>query len=477
MEKTVKKSIRSSLALKLCAIFLALVFGVVVLLNIYPVAMARDLAASNKKSAMLAQASVMSGALSSLGDLSSDSVYQAMELLDTTDTYRIMITDNSAKVLYDNSPSDSAQGKYALQSEVSLALNSKVVFYSKYADSAFYSRAAMPVVHNGGVIGAVYLYEYDSEQTELISGIRETMFRISVGLIAVSLVMILFFSRALTRRISNLVRAVSIVREGDYDYHIPVVGEDEVSVLTQEFNSMTDQLRETEELRRRFVSDASHELKTPLASIRLLSDSIVQTEGMDTETMREFVTDIGTEAERLQRTTEKLLNLSKLDSAAMQDMKPIDLKTVAENTLRLLQPLAKELKIFLKYDLAEGCTVLANGDDIYQIIFNLVENGIKYNTPEGMVQLHLSAEGNEINLVVSDTGIGIPAEDMPHIFDRFYRVDKARSREQGGSGLGLSIVRSAVVANGGSISVCANSPKGSRFTVSFPKYRAGGEAK
>jgi len=472
MEKTVKKSIRSSLALKLCAIFLALVFGVVVLLNIYPVSLSRDLVAANKKSSMLAQAGVMSSSLSALEELSRDSVYQAMELLDTTAAYRVIVTDSSAKVLYDNSPANSSEGKYAMFSEIAQAIeHKKVVFYSKYADNVFTSKAVTPIVYNGSVIGAVYLYEYDSEQSELISGIKDTMFRVSVMLGFFALVMILIFSRALTRRISNLVRGVSIVREGDYDYHIPVVGSDEVSVLTSEFNSMTDRLRETEELRRRFVSDASHELKTPLASIRLLSDSIVQTDGMDSSTMREFVTDIGAEAERLQRTTEKLLSLTRLDSDLVRQLQEVDLKAVAENTLRLLQPLAKELKICLKYDLSEDCIIRAQGDDIYQIIFNLVENGIKYNVPDGTVHLRLSKKDDEVCLTVSDTGIGIPAEDMPHIFDRFYRVDKARSREHGGSGLGLSIVRTAVTANGGDISVCANEPRGSRFTVTFPAYR------
>ena len=470
MEGTVKKKIRSSLALKLCSVFLALVFGVVLMLNIYPVALARDLVSANKRSSMLAQASVLSSSLAALEQLTADGVYQAMELLDTTAAYRVIVTDSSARVLYDNAPAYSTAGRYALQSEVSLALNRKVVFYSRYADRAFFSRAAMPVVYNGGVIGSVFLYEYDSEQSALISGIRDTMFRLSVLLSIFSLILILYFSRALTRRLSDLVQAINIVRDGDYDYRIPVAGTDEVSRLTEEFNAMTGQLRETEERRRRFVSDASHELKTPLASIRLLSDSIVQTEGMDPDTMREFVTDIGTEAERLQRTTEKLLSLTRLDSTLEPERTAVDLKAVAENTLRLLHPLARERKVFLQYELSEGCTILANGDDIYQIIFNLVENGLKYNVPNGSVRLTLTVRDNQVHLVVEDSGIGIPAEDLPHIFDRFYRVDKARSREHGGSGLGLSIVHAAVTANGGEIHAGPNEPKGTRFTVIFPRY-------
>ena len=289
MKALIERLKRPSLALKLCAAFLALVFGVVLIINIYPVALARDLVSANKRSSMLDQASLLSTSLGALETLTENGVYQAMELLDTSASYRIIVTDEKAEVLYDNYPVDSSVGKYAMLSEIYLALNSKVVFYSRYADEAFLSRAAMPVTSGGAVIGAVYLSEYDSEQSSLISGISSTMFRLSILLSLVSLVLILVFSSALTRRISDLVRAVNIVREGDYDYHIDVVGSDEVSALANEFNSMTDRLRETEERRRRFVSDASHELKTPLASIRLLSDSIMQTENMDTATMREFI--------------------------------------------------------------------------------------------------------------------------------------------------------------------------------------------
>jgi len=462
--------LRSSLALKLCAIFLALALGVVALLNIYPVALSRDLVNANKRTSMLAQASVMSSALSALETLNTDGVYQAMELLDAADAYRVIVTDESARILYDNAPAYASGGRYALFGEVNLALGRKVVFYSKYADNAFLSRAAMPVVAGGSVIGAVFLSEYDAEQSALISGIRTTMFRLSLLLGSAAAVAGLIFARALTKRITSLVRAMNIVREGDYDHRIPVVGTDEVSQLTAEFNNMTDRLRQTEERRRRFVSDASHELKTPLASIRLLSDSIVQTENMDADTMREFVTDIGAEADRLQRTTEKLLSLTRLDSSVETSREEVDLKRVAEDTLRLLQPLAAELKVFLQYELGEGCTVLANADSIYQVIFNLVENGVKYNVPDGLVRLELRCDSALVHLVVADSGIGIPAEDLPHIFDRFYRVDKARSREQGGSGLGLSIVHDAVEACGGAISVAANSPKGTRFTVTFPRY-------
>lgn len=232
---------------------------------------------------------------------------------------------------------------------------------------------------------------------------------------------------------------------------------------------MTQTLETTEQQRRRFVSDASHELKTPLAAIRLLADSIEQNEGMDEATMREFVSDIGTEADRLQRTTEKLLDLSRRDDGASSPRVPVDLAEVARSTLRLLSPLAAKLGVSLRCEPEAGCIISAPEDDAYQIIFNLAENAVKYNVEGGSVDISVRREGGRVLLIVEDRGIGIPEADLPNIFSRFYRVDKARSREKGGSGLGLSIVHDAVSALGGSIEVEAREGGGTRFTVSFPE--------
>ena len=217
------------------------------------------------------------------------------------------------------------------------------------------------------------------------------------------------------------------------------------------------------------MSDASHELRTPLAAIRLLSDSITQSDGMDEATMREFARDIGSEADRLQRITEKLMTLTKLDSGVTaRQAEPVDIRAVAERTLHLLEPLAAEQNVTLETDLDQGCVTAASADDLYQIIFNLAENAVKYNQPGGSVYLSLRQADGQALLTVADTGIGIPEGDMEHIFDRFYRVDKARSRASGGSGLGLAIVHDAVVANGGAIQAGPRAGGGTVFTVRFP---------
>ncbi len=460
--------ITNSVQLKFSVTFLLLIAGLLVLLNTYPTIVSRDMVFTSKQAAMQNQAGVISSALSVADELSADTVAEIMGLLDLRSMTRVVVTDDNALILYDTAKLDPAVGRYALFSEISRALQGKLVFRSSYDGRAFMSHQSMPIRSGGVSIGAVYLYQYDSQQALLISGIQSNLRKITLIMGIAALILMFIFSRRLTNRVTELAKATKIVSEGDYDYRINIRGNDELSELGEEFNLLTQRLKYTEELRRRFVSDASHELKTPLASIRLLSDSIVNSENMDMDTMREFVSDIGNEAERLGRTTEKLMSLTKMDSRVELDKKPLFLKPLVEKTIHLLSPLAGENKIKITSNLVPSCKILGNEDLLLRIIFNLVENAIKYNLPGGWVNLLLFRQDNHVLLVVEDTGIGIPDEDLPNIFSRFYRVDKARSRDAGGSGLGLSIVYDAVALHGGKIDVEKRSNHGTRFTVSFP---------
>ena len=282
-------------------------------------------------------------------------------------------------------------------------------------------------------------------------------------------------SRALTRKIGQLLTAIREVREGAYSHRAEVPGRDEIAQLAQEFNSLTDRLQTTENARRRFVSDASHELKTPLAAIRLLTDSILQTENIDRETAREFVTDIGQEAERLSRITEDLLRLTRLDSNVLERPVVVDALPVLEQVMRMMSLVAQEKGTELTYRAEGACTVLATRDEIHQIIYNLTDNAVKYTPSGSTVQVSLFREGDQVVLMVEDNGAGIPEEDLPRIFERFYRVDKARSRAAGGTGLGLAIVRDTVEKRGGTVEAANRPGGGAVFTVRWPWREGGGQ--
>ena len=441
----------------------ALLLILLLLLNTYPLISSRDAIFEEKRSSMTAQASTVASPLSGLERLSGENITEVLRYLDLSGYTRVLVTDREGATLYD---SDSAGGAVE---DVQTCLTGKTVFRSSFTEAAFVSSIAMPLSSQGELIGALYLTEHDEERAEIILGFQNRIRAASLGIGGLALVVALVFVFLLLQRIRALVRSMRVVAQGDYSYRHVNRGRDEITELGEEFNQLTERLQTTEEQRRRFVSDASHELKTPLASIRLLADSVVQNENVDAATMREFITDIGNEAKRLQRTTEKLLTLSRLDDGVSEPAGPVDLGKVVLATQTPLIPLTREKDVRLSLKLEEDCRVLATEDDLFHIVFNLEENAIKYNVPGGSVEISLQQDEKQVTLQVSDTGIGIPEADRENIFNRFYRVDKARSREAGGSGLGLSIVHDAVLAHGGSITVGQNSPQGSVFTVTFPR--------
>ena len=464
--------IRYSVQFKFAAAFIVILAGLILIMNSYPIIQFRNLVFSSKKTSMQNQAQVMSASLSTIEPFSSDNVKQVMGIIDVMPLSRILITDSAGLILYDTADTSVDTGRYALLPEIYGALSDNLVWYSTLSDSAFRSRLAVPVKSRGEMVGAVYLYEYDADQAQLMTSLMVNLRSLSIGISAIAVIVILVFTRALTKRITELSKAMRVVRDGGYDYRLKISGTDELAELGVEFNQLTAHLQQTEEVRRRFVSDASHELKTPLASIRLLSDSILQNDNMETDTVREFVSDIGNESERLARITEKLLSLTRLDREVTIERTAVDVSKVAKDTLHLLTPLAVSHEVTLDYRLSGDCLIYATEDDIYQIIFNLVENAIKYNHPQGEVNLILYKGSSEVYLFVDDTGIGIPPEEASHVFSRFYRIDKARSREAGGSGLGLSIVRDAVILHGGSVEVMPREPEGTRVRVCFPLYES-----
>jgi len=446
---------------------------VLLLLNTYPLLVSEDLVFRSKETTMEASVSVMVHSLSGLEQLNEENVSAAMAVVEETGLSRVLVTNDAGRVLYDTRETGSAVGDYIFYAEIVQALLGNDAFTCAYENGAFRSRASSPVLYQNQIIGAVYAYEYDMEQAALLDGLQQNLLSLSavIGLVVLALSMLL--SQVLTRKIGELLTAIRKVREGAYSHRAEVRGRDEIAQIGHEFNSLTDRLQVTENARRRFVSDASHELKTPLAAIRLLTDSILQTDNMDPETTREFVTDIGQEAERLSRITEDLLRLTRLDSSVLEPATTVEVLPVLEQVMRRMYLIAQEKGVDLTYDAAGDCHVLATRDEIHQVIYNLVDNAVKYTPAGGFAQVSLSLDGAEVVLTVSDNGPGIPEADLPRIFERFYRVDKARSRAAGGTGLGLSIVHDTVERRGGKVTVSNRSEGGAEFVVRWPAMEGG----
>lgn len=454
---------KHSIRFKFILFILAILLVLILMMNIYPLTSSRETMFQEKRSSLTSQASAVSSALARLDSLSPDEVARVIDAMDLDNFDRTAVIGPDSRTIYDD-----GEGKFDPE-DLLTALRGETAFQSALTRTEFISSIAVPILSPEGVRGAVALYENDRDLARLLLAVRERIAVLSLIIGALVLLLALTFSWVVLHRLNALTNSMNIVAAGNYSYRHSITGNDEISELGREFNTLTEQLETNEAQRRRFVSDASHELKTPLASIRLLSDSILQTEHMDPETVREFVADIRTESDRLQRTTEKLLVLSRMDDDIQSVPEPVDLKQVSLDTLSALAPLARDRRVSLGSQLDDGCVVMASLEDMERIIFNLVENAIKYNVPNGSVTVRLSQDESAVHLSVEDTGIGIQEEDRLNIFTRFYRVDKARSRQSGGSGLGLSIVHDAVAACGGSIRVGNNRPQGSVFIVSFPR--------
>ena len=465
----------ASLQRKFSFSYIAIILAVLILLNTYPLITSENLTFRSKQSSLQGSVSVMVTALSGLEELSEENVAGAMTLVEETGISRVLVTDASGRVLYDTRETDGAIGRYAFYTELVQALRGEDVFYTEFSDKAFKSRAASPVIYHSQTIGAVYAYEYDTEQAALLEGLQTNLMRLSVGIALAVVLLSVLLSRMLTRKIGALLTAIRQVREGSYEHRTHIPGHDEIAQIGEEFNSLTDRLQTTENLRRRFVSDASHELKTPLAAIRLLTDSILQTDNMDMATVRDFVTDIGSEAQRLSSITEDLLRLTRLDSGLVDKPKRVEVVPVLEQVMRMMSFLAQDKGTELTYQAEEGCAVMATRGEVHQVIYNLTDNAVKYSGNAGSIRVRLFREGGCVVLTVADNGPGIPEEDLPRVFERFYRVDKARSRAAGGTGLGLSIVQDTVHKRGGTVTATNAPGGGAVFIVRWPDAEGGRE--
>lgn len=449
--------------------YLAIIAAILILLNTYPLLACQTLVFQAKQS-ILSEAQMISSNLAELGELEVSGVEQVMTLMGDSNLTRIVVTDANAAILYDTQE-NSHPPRYALFQELTQALDGQDIYHASFRDNAFRSEAAVPVTYCGNLIGGVYLYKYDTEQAEILLGLQSNLRNITLVVCVFAVLVSVFLSRMMTRRMNDLLAAIRAFHSGSDPQPISVKGKDQLAKMADEFNQLTERVQETDTMRRQFVADASHELKTPLTSIRLLSDSILQDPEMEPELIREFVGDIGREAQRLSRITEGLLSLTRLDRGIQERPSIIDVSAQVRYAIHLLLPQAEANGIVLHAQLASNCLVLISGDNMAHIANNLIENAIKYNVSGGAVWIRLAVDEDDVIFTVEDTGIGIPPEEREKVFERFYRVDKARSREAGGTGLGLSIVHDAVLRAGGSIRLTDSSTGGACFQVTLPLAR------
>ena len=246
-------------------------------------------------------------------------------------------------------------------------------------------------------------------------------------------------------------------------------GYKETKEISSAIQNTIHKLKTIDQSRDEFVSNVSHELKTPITSIRVLADSLMSMEETPVELYQEFMTDIFDEIDRESKIIDDLLSLVKMDKAVEElNIVQLDINGLVQQIMKRLRPIARKRNVELIYESIREVTADVDEVKLSLAVNNLVENAIKYNVENGWVRVTLDADHQFFYVKVADSGIGIPEEYQGHVFERFYRVDKARSRETGGTGLGLAITRKVILMHHGAVRLVSKDGEGSTFTIRIP---------
>ena len=292
--------------------------------------------------------------------------------------------------------------------------------------------------------------------------------------LVIGVVLALLLSWIVVRELNSVNEQISNVAEGNFDTELSVRGFSEIRYLADNYNKVLGKLDTIDSGRQEFVSNVSHELKTPMTSMKVLAESLVQNEGATAEDYREFMGDIIDEVDRETALINDLLTLVKTDKKnAVLNIEEHNIGELIGIIIRRVSPVAEARNIDIQY--SEYKEVIAEVDNVklLLVISNIITNAIKYNVDNGWVRITLNADGKFFYIKVADSGIGIPDDAKDKVFDRFYRVDKARSRDTGGTGLGLAIARNVIFAHGGNIKLYSEFGNGTTFTIKLPIKQEG----
>ena len=382
---------------------------------------------------------------------------------------RVFVINRDFVIVKDSYDDD--VGKTIVNKDVISAFRGKTV--SVKNDKTGFLYVVIPVYNatNSNIDGVIYVSLTDTQmlkQREYLRGVFSTItlaaFFLSVG-IAIFLIIILIFP---LRKLSASIKRIA---DGNKVMHIEGRTLYEYNCIADAVNGAMDRIRTMDDSREEFVSNVSHELKTPMTSMKVLAESLVSQDNVPVEIYREFMEDIISEVDRENQIINDLLEMVRVDrSEAELKVSAVNVNEMVELVLKRLGPIATSRKVSLVLESFRPVAAEIDEVKLNLAITNLVENAIKYNNEGGQVRVAINADARYFYIKVADNGIGIPTDNIEQIFDRFYRVDKARSRETGGTGLGLAITKSIVMLHKGTIRVYSKENEGSTFIVRIPLY-------
>ncbi|SEG08652.1 sensor histidine kinase [Lachnospira multipara] len=380
---------------------------------------------------------------------------------------RLRLVNSNLEVTWDTYGTDTSK----------TLINSKIlqIFQNEKTISEFDKEngkveTATPVYNSSDELIAVLIGDLDeSEVADVFEYVDDIDFALHIILVTVLLVILFINIHLIYKKLNKKLDLVADIAQGHTDRRLPEGKLTEYKRFASDFNKILDAASKVDDSRSEFVSNVSHELKTPITSIKVLADSLNTGEDFPIEVYKEFMTDIVTEIDRESKIIDDLLALVRMDkSASALNITAVNMNEMLELVLRRLQPIAKKKNIDVLFESFRP--VIANIDEVKmtRVITNLVENAIKYNESNGWVHVSLNADHQYFYIKVEDSGMGIPKESQDKVFDRFYRVDKARSRQTGGTGLGLSIVKNIILMHHGTIKLHSEEDVGTVFTIRVP---------
>lgn len=391
------------------------------------------------------------------------------ELLKTaTGIFDNVLVINTDHIVIDDT-SDYNKNAYVISADITKALKGESSLKVNTIQKKI--TACVPTVQssNDSKIVGVLIVSYNIDTTLKNIDVTKSIARtLEVTILIASLVVAYILAIVLTSPYKKLLYQISKLANGELT-EMEIKTYKETRQITEAFNKMLKKQIREDELRQEFVSNVSHELKTPITSVKVLADSLLQQDNVSNELYREFLQDISSELDRENKIISDLLSLARLEKAdSIMEFQETSINEIVEIIVRRIKPIAKQKNIEIFYD--EYQRIVANVDKskLSLVFTNLIENAVKYNKEGGWVKIYINADYKYFYFKVSDNGIGIPEEEQENIFDRFYRVDKARTSSTGGTGLGLAISRNIVIKHKGVIKIYSDGENGTTFTVRIP---------
>ena len=407
------------------------------------------------------------GAASYQPEVTSEIIKSELTQLSNIYNGRVMIIDRNYRILKDTYDMD--EGKTIVSEEVILCLRGKE--NSHYDAENRYIEVASPIIGDGkdkieGVILVSVSTDSIADEKLFMEGKADLVLVVSI---IVVVLLALLGGAVMVSPLRRMTKAIGNMTEGYEDYSLKENSYTETRLMSEELNRMLGRMKALDESRKQFVSNVSHELKTPLASMKVLSDSLLAQEEVPKELYKEFMSDLSEEIDRENKIINDLLALTRLEkNVNTMNIASENINALVERILKRLRPIAATRNIEVIFESFRPVNAEVDEVKLSLAVSNLVENAIKYNKKDGWVHVSLNADHKLFYLEVADSGIGIPEEDLKHVFERFYRVDKSHSRDTGGTGLGLAIARSAIVMHRGAIKVYSKEGEGTTFTVRIP---------